>query len=65
MWRIFGLSVERFLKFKHPNIDTLMRDGILSLNTQAIMPSVTLPNWTDHLTSGGQNNMAYQLISKQ
>ena len=42
-----------------------MRDGILSLNTQAIMPSETLPNWTDHLTSGGQNNMAYQLISKQ
>lgn len=48
-----GISVEGFQKSKHPNLDTLMSDGILSLNTRCVMPSVTLPNWTSHLTSGG------------
>lgn len=48
-----GLSVEGYQKSKHPNLDSLMKDGILSLNTRCVMPSVTLPNWTSHLTSGG------------
>ena len=48
-----GLSVEGYQKSKHPNLDALMKDGILSLNTRCVMPSVTLPNWTSHLTSGG------------
>jgi predicted AlkP superfamily pyrophosphatase or phosphodiesterase len=50
---IDGLSVEGYQKSKHPNLDALMNEGILSLNTRAVMPSVTLPNWTSHLTSGG------------
>ncbi|MFK5973018.1 MAG: alkaline phosphatase family protein [Flavobacteriaceae bacterium] len=48
-----GLSVEGYQKSKHPNLDALMNDGILSLHTRCVMPSVTLPNWTSHLTSGG------------
>lgn len=48
-----GLSMEGFQKAKHPNLDKLLADGILSLKTRPVMPSVTLPNWTSHLTSGG------------
>lgn len=48
-----GFSVEGYQTAKHPNLDTLMGDGILSLNTRCVMPSVTMPNWTSHLTSGG------------
>ena len=48
-----GISVEGYQKSEHPNLDALMKDGILSLNTRCVMPSVTLPNWTSHLTSGG------------
>ncbi|TNJ46021.1 alkaline phosphatase [Tamlana fucoidanivorans] len=48
-----GLSVEGYQKSQHPNLDSLMEQGILSLNTRCVMPSVTLPNWTSHLTSGG------------
>ncbi|WP_296702133.1 alkaline phosphatase family protein [Algoriphagus sp.] len=50
---IDGLSVEGLKKAKTPNIDKLFSDGILSMNTRTVMPSVTLPNWTSHLTSGG------------
>lgn len=48
-----GLSVEGFNTAKTPNIDKLFSKGALSINTRAVMPSVTLPNWTSHLTSGG------------
>ena len=48
-----GLSVEGFQTSKHPNLDKLLNDGILSLHTRVVMPSVTLPNWTSHMTSGG------------
>jgi predicted AlkP superfamily pyrophosphatase or phosphodiesterase len=48
-----GLSVEGYRKSNHPNLDKLLEDGVLSLNTRCVMPSVTLPNWTSHLTSGG------------
>ncbi len=48
-----GLSVDGYNKAKHPNLDKLFEDGILSLTTRSVMPSVTLPNWTSHLTSGG------------
>jgi predicted AlkP superfamily pyrophosphatase or phosphodiesterase len=50
---IDGFSVDGYKTAKHPNIDQLMRDGILSMNTRTVMPSVTMPNWTSHLTSGG------------
>lgn len=50
---IDGLSVEGLKKAKTPNIDQLFSRGILSLTTRTVMPSVTLPNWTSHLTAGG------------
>ena len=48
-----GISVEGYQKAKHPNLDQLMSDGVLSLTTRNVMPSVTLPNWTTHLTGSG------------
>lgn len=48
-----GLSVEGFKTAKHPNLDKLISDGVISFHTRSVMPSVTLPNWTSHLTSGG------------
>ncbi|MBD0830601.1 alkaline phosphatase family protein [Aestuariibaculum sediminum] len=50
---IDGLSVEGFKQSHHPNLDSLLVNGTLSLNTRCVMPSVTSPNWTSHLTSGG------------
>ena len=48
-----GLSVEGYKTAKHPNLDELMANGVLSLDTRTVMPSVTLPNWTSHLTGSG------------
>ncbi|MET0946248.1 MAG: alkaline phosphatase family protein [Flavobacterium sp.] len=48
-----GLSVEGYKTAKHPNLDQLMDNGTLSLSTRPVMPSVTLPNWTSHLTGCG------------
>lgn len=48
-----GISVNGYQTAKHPNLDKLMADGILSLTTRNVMPSVTLPNWTSHLTGSG------------
>jgi predicted AlkP superfamily pyrophosphatase or phosphodiesterase len=48
-----GISVEGFNTAKHPNLDKLISEGILSLDTRNVMPSVTLPNWTSHLTGSG------------
>ncbi|MEN8115469.1 MAG: alkaline phosphatase family protein [Bacteroidota bacterium] len=48
-----GISVEGFEKAELPNIDNLMEEGVLSLNTRNVMPSVTLPNWTSHLCGSG------------
>ncbi len=48
-----GLSAEGFKIAKHPHIDQLFADGVLSLTTRPVMPSVTLPNWTSHLTGSG------------
>lgn len=48
-----GISVEGYLKAKTPHIDALVADGALSLETRVVMPSVTLPNWTSHLTGSG------------
>jgi len=45
-----GISVDGYKTAKHPNLDLLMADGVLSLSTRNVMPSVTLPNWTSHLT---------------
>ena len=48
-----GISVDGYKTAKHPNMDALMADGVLSLTTRNVMPSVTLPNWTSHLTGSG------------
>lgn len=48
-----GISVEGFVKAYTPNLDALLSEGVLSLNTRVVMPSVTLPNWTSHLTGSG------------
>lgn len=48
-----GFSTEGYKVAKHPNIDKLVADGVLSLSTRPVMPSITLPNWTSHFTSSG------------
>ncbi len=48
-----GICVDGFLKAKTPNLDVLMGEGALSLDTRVVMPSVTLPNWTSHLCGSG------------
>jgi len=48
-----GISVDGFVKAHTPNLDALMAEGSLSLTTRVVMPSVTLPNWTSHLTGSG------------
>ncbi|SDD00858.1 alkaline phosphatase family protein [Niabella drilacis] len=48
-----GFSTEGYNNISHPNIDRLVSDGVLSTTTRPVMPSVTLPNWTSHLTGSG------------
>lgn len=36
-----------------PHLDSLLAEGVLSVETRCVMPSVTLPNWTSHLTGSG------------
>ncbi|MEH6305406.1 alkaline phosphatase family protein [Olivibacter sp. CPCC 100613] len=48
-----GFSVAGFKQVKHPHLDALLKTGVLSLNTRTVMPSVTMPNWTSHLTGSG------------
>lgn len=48
-----GICVAGFQQAKTPNLDALLAKGVLSLDTRVVMPSVTLPNWTSHLTGSG------------
>lgn len=48
-----GISVEGYQKANTPNLDALLKEGALSMTTRVVMPSVTLPNWTSHLTGSG------------
>lgn len=48
-----GFSAVAFKTAKHPHIDSLFTNGFLSLTTRPVMPSVTLPNWTSHLSGSG------------
>lgn len=48
-----GISVEGYQKANTPKLDALMAEGAFSLTTRVAMPSVTLPNWTSHLTGSG------------
>ncbi len=48
-----GMSVDGYQKANTPVMDALMAEGSLSLATRVVNPSVTLPNWTSHLTGSG------------
>lgn len=48
-----GFGTEGFEGARHPNLDALLAEGTYSLTTRPVMPSVTLPNWTSHLTGSG------------
>ena len=48
-----GICVEGLLQARTPHLDSLMESGVSSLETRVVMPSVTLPNWTSHLTGSG------------
>lgn len=48
-----GFGAEGYKMAKHPNIDALVAEGVLSLTTRPVMPSVTMPNWTSHLSGAG------------
>ncbi len=48
-----GITVEGLQEANTPNLDQLMNDGSYSLKTRVVMPSITLPNWTSHLTGSG------------
>ncbi|PHN04583.1 alkaline phosphatase family protein [Flavilitoribacter nigricans] len=48
-----GLSVPGYQTADHPHLDRLLADGSISFTTRTVMPSVTLPNWTSHLTGSG------------
>lgn len=48
-----GICVAGFQQAKTPNLDALLAKGALSIQTRVVMPSVTLPNWTSHLTGSG------------
>ena len=48
-----GICVAGFRQAKTPHLDTLLSEGVLSTETRVVMPSVTLPNWTSHLTGSG------------
>ena len=47
-----SLKIEK-TKARTPHLDNLLAQGVLSLKTRVVMPSVTLPNWTSHLTGSG------------
>ncbi|WP_346238118.1 alkaline phosphatase family protein [Niabella insulamsoli] len=48
-----GYSSEGFKKISHPNLDRLLSEGTYTLTNRPVMPSVTLPNWTSHLSGAG------------
>lgn len=48
-----GIRVDALAKAKTPNIDNLIKEGVASMATRDVMPSITLPNYTSHLTGAG------------
>ena len=50
------LKAEGF-KAANTYLDRLLAEGTYSLTTRPVMPSVTLPNWTSHLTAQDLKNM--------
>lgn len=48
-----GISVEGLAEAKTPNLDFLFSSGASSLKMRNVMPTITMPNWTSHLTGSG------------
>ena len=48
-----GIRVDGLAQAKTPNIDSLIAGGSASFTTRDVMPSITLPNYTSHLTGAG------------
>jgi len=48
-----GIRVDGLEQAATPNIDALLAEGAASYTTRDVMPSVTLPNYTSHLTGAG------------
>ena len=48
-----GIRVDGLAQAKTPNIDSLIASGATSYATRDVMPSITLPNYTSHLTGAG------------
>ena len=48
-----GICVDGLVKARTPRLDALLAEGVVSMSTRVVMPSVTLPNWTSHLTGSG------------
>lgn len=48
-----GICLAGFQQAHTPHLDALLAEGVLSIQTRVVMPSVTLPNWTSHLTGSG------------
>ncbi len=48
-----GIRVDGLQQANTPNLDALFAEGSFSEKTRVVMPSVTLPNWTTHLTGSG------------
>ena len=48
-----GIRTDGLQKAKTPNLDALFAKGAFSWTTRDVMPSITLPNWTSHLTGAG------------
>ena len=48
-----GIRVDALQQAHTPNIDALIAAGSASMETRDVMPSVTLPNYTSHLSGAG------------
>lgn len=48
-----GIRTDGLQQAKTPNLDALFAEGSFSWTTRDVMPSITLPNWTSHLTGAG------------
>ena len=51
------ISVEKFQTARLTKPDKLFKSGVLFLNTQNVMLSVTLPSCASHLVGSGQKHM--------
>ena len=58
-----GISVNGFKTARTPCLDELLSQGALSLETRVVMPSVTLPNWTSHLTGRVRNSTEWPIMT--